>query len=189
MIKKNKINNNVSLFPMPVVLVGATVEGKVNFLTASWISRANSNPPMIVMALSISRHTKQGVLENKTFSINIPSADSVIKTDYCGSVSGKDIDKSKVFDVFYGELKTAPMIQECPINMECKLIQTIDLATHSLFVGEIVSAYSAEKFLSNGMPDVTKIKPFTLTMPDNKYWLVGECLETAWQIGKSYKGK
>ena len=64
----------------------------------------------------------------------------VKETDYCGLVSGKNVDKGEFFEVFYGELKTAPMIAECPINMECRLIQTVDFPRHDIFVGEIVAA-------------------------------------------------
>ena len=95
--------------PMPVVLVGAQVSGKANFMTVGWCTRANASPPMIVCGIGNHHYTAKGIAETKTFSVNIPSSDLLEKTDYCGIVSGAKTDKSKVFDVFYGSLKTAPM--------------------------------------------------------------------------------
>jgi flavin reductase (DIM6/NTAB) family NADH-FMN oxidoreductase RutF len=108
-------------------------------------------------------------------------------TDYVGLVSGKRVDKSNLFNIFYGELKNAPMIKECPLTMECKLVKTVEFPTNSFFVGEIVGAYSEERFLTEGLPDIKKIKPFLLTMPDNGYWSVGELIGRAWSDGKAVK--
>jgi flavin reductase (DIM6/NTAB) family NADH-FMN oxidoreductase RutF len=109
--------------------------------------------------------------------------------DYCGIASGKNTDKSGVFEVFYGDLKTAPMIKECPVNLECKLVQTIELPTHYLFIGEIVASYADEQFLSTGKPDMQKINPLLLTMPDNHYWLIGKEAGHAWSDGKKLMKK
>ncbi|MFX1298215.1 MAG: flavin reductase family protein, partial [Promethearchaeota archaeon] len=102
----------------PVVLVGANVNGKPNYMTIGYVGGVNTNPA-IIMISSAHHHTTKGILENGTFSINIPSSDQVIETDYCGVVSGRTIDKSEIFTTFYGELETAPMIKECPITCEC----------------------------------------------------------------------
>ena len=72
-------------------------------------------------------YTNSGIKEHRTFSVNVPTANQVKETDYCGMVSGRKKDKSKLFNTFYGELQTAPMIMECPVNMECELIQTLNL--------------------------------------------------------------
>jgi flavin reductase (DIM6/NTAB) family NADH-FMN oxidoreductase RutF len=108
-------------------------------------------------------------------------------TDYVGLVSGKRVDKSKLFAIFYGELKNAPMISECPLTIECKLSKTVELPTNSFFIGEIVGSYSEEQFLTNGAPDIKKVKPFLLTMPDNRYWSVGDNIGRAWSDGKSIR--
>jgi flavin reductase (DIM6/NTAB) family NADH-FMN oxidoreductase RutF len=96
--------------------------------------------------------------------------DMVAVTDYCGIVSGSKIDKSRLFDVFYGQLNAAPLITDCPLNIECQLVQTVDLPTNILFIGEIVNICSEEQYLQNGKPDVRKVRPFLLTMPDNRFW-------------------
>jgi flavin reductase (DIM6/NTAB) family NADH-FMN oxidoreductase RutF len=173
--------------PMPVMLVGAQVNGKANFMPLGWCSRANANPPMILCGIHRTHYTPEGIRDTKTFSLNIPSSDLVEKTDYCGLVSGKNADKSKVFDVFYGTLKTAPMIRQCPVTLECRLVQTVELPTNDLFIGEIVAAYANPAFLKDGKPDFEAIDPLLLTMPDNSYWKLGEYVGKAWGIGAKLK--
>jgi flavin reductase (DIM6/NTAB) family NADH-FMN oxidoreductase RutF len=120
--------------------------------------------------------------------VNFPTADMVEKTDYCGLVSGKKADKSQVFEVFYGELKTAPMIRECPLCIECRLADICELPANDLFIGEIVGAYSEEQYLTDGKPDIKKMNPMVLTMPDNRYWTVGGYAGKAWGEGKKRIG-
>jgi flavin reductase (DIM6/NTAB) family NADH-FMN oxidoreductase RutF len=112
----------------------------------------------------------------------------VRETDYCWLVSGEKIDKSGLFGVFYGELETAPMIKECTLNLECRLAETLEFPTNYFFMGEIIAAYSEESYLTQGKPDIKKMEPMLLTMPDNSYWTVGDYAGTAWKIGKSLKG-
>ncbi|MDH5202351.1 MAG: flavin reductase family protein [Nitrospirota bacterium] len=182
-MNKMNIGNNVFI-PMPVVLVGANVEGKANFMAVGWITRVNAQPPMMAIGINKSHYTPLGIQENKTFSINFPSIDMVEKTDYCGLVSGRKTDKSKIFKVFYGETKTAPMIEECPLCMECKVMGTVDLPSNNLFIGEIIRVYADEWCLTDGKPDFKKINPLLFTMPDNSYWAIGEFVAKAWYVGK-----
>ena len=85
-------------------------------------------------------------------------------------------------------MPNTPMAQDCPLCMECKLVQAVDLPSNTLFIGQIVGTYTEEKYLTDGKPDIIKINPFTLTMPDNLYWAVGQNAGKAWEIGKNYKG-
>jgi flavin reductase (DIM6/NTAB) family NADH-FMN oxidoreductase RutF len=180
---KEQIGKNFFI-PMPVVLVGTQVEGKANFMTVVWCARANANPPMIACGIANHHYTSQGITETKTFSVNIPSSDLMEKTDYCGLVSGAKTDKSQVFDVFYGSLKTAPMIRECPVTLECKLVHAIPLPTNTLYIGEIVGAYADGRVIKDGKPDFPEIDPLFLTMPDNRYWTLGKYAGDAWSAGK-----
>lgn len=173
--------------PMPVVLVGTQVKRKANFMTVGWCSRANANPPMISCGINKVHFTPQGIRENQTFSVNIPSLSLLEKTDYCGLVSGANIDKSEVFEVFYGLLKTAPMIRECPLTMECQLVQMLDLPTNTLFIGEIIGAYADGEVWIDKKPDFSVINPLLLTMPDNTYWTLGNAVGKAWSAGAGLK--
>ena len=183
-MKKIKIDANTYVYPTPVTLVGTKVEGRANFMAVGWVSRVNRNPPLIGIGVNRVHYTGKGIQETKTFSINFPSADMAEIADYCGIVSGKKVDKSNIFETFYGDLKTAPMIMESTLCMECKLFDIVELPTNHLFIGEIIACYTEEKYLTDGKLDIKKMNPLLLTMPDKSYWTVGEYAGKAWSIGK-----
>jgi len=185
-MEKIKIDSNAFVYPMPMTLVGAVVDGKPNFLAAAWVTRVNFKPPMIMVALG-EHYTNAGIDANGAFSVNVPDVALMEKTDYCGIVSGRKVDKSKLFDVFYGSLPAAPLIRECPLSMACRLHQAVKLPFDTLYIGDIVEVYTEERYLTDGKPDVQKINPFTLTMPDNRYWRLGGEAGKAWSAGKKLK--
>jgi flavin reductase (DIM6/NTAB) family NADH-FMN oxidoreductase RutF len=191
-MNKNKIKPGAYLLPMPVVLIGANVNGKPNFETLAYVGIVESKPPLISISSYESHYTNIGIKENGTFSVNTPSEDLVEKIDFCGIVSGKEKDKSKVFDVFYGDLKTAPMVSLSPLNLECKVIKSFKISElakikkgHEIFIGKVVNAYADEDYLTEGKPDITKLKTYSYSR--NNYWKVGEKLAPAFKIGKKYE--
>lgn len=186
-MSKVNLGANAYIYPMPVTLVGANVEGRANFLAVGWVMRVNMKPPLLAVALNKGHFTPRGIREHGTFSVNFPGADLMEKADYCGLVSGRRVDKSGLFRVFYGELETAPLIEECPLGLECRLYQVVELPAQDLFIGEIVAAHADEDCLTDGYPDILKINPMVLTMPDNNYWTVGERVGQAWHAGKKLK--
>jgi flavin reductase (DIM6/NTAB) family NADH-FMN oxidoreductase RutF len=181
---KIEIGSDRIYYPMPCSLVGANVAGKPNYLTVAWFSMVNPEPAYLAVAMNKAHYTNAGIKATGTFSVNIPSSDIAEKTDYCGMVSGRTFDKAAVFETFYGKLKTAPMIKECPFNVECRLLQTIALPAEELFIGEIVAAYCNEDCLTGDAPDMQKINPFVLIMPDKKYRGIGQEIGAAWEMGK-----
>lgn len=183
--KKIPIGRNVFICPMPVTIVGTRLNNRPNFLTVGWVTRVNVSPPMIAIGINKSNASADGILMHKAFSVNFPGTDLIEETDYCGLVSGRDKDKSRLFDIFYGDLKNAPMIKNCPITLECQLTDAIDLPTNYLFIGEIKGAYGDETCFTGGKPDVAEIKPLLLTMPDNSYWEIGKYLGRACKIGRN----
>ena len=176
------------LYPTPTVLVGAMVDGKPNYITIAHIGIVNHARPYLISLSSAKAHyTNAGIKENKAFSVNIPSENQVVETDYIGLVSGRNTDKSAMFDIFHGEVENAPMIRECPINMECRLYDIYDTPTHDLFIGEIVETYADESVLTEGKTDLAKLKPLLFDMSSIKYWSVGEVVADCWKIGKQLK--
>jgi flavin reductase (DIM6/NTAB) family NADH-FMN oxidoreductase RutF len=129
-------------------------------------------------------YTNEGIKANKTFSINIPSTKMVKETDYCGLVSGKDKNKADIFKTFYGKLKTAPMIEQCSINMECELIKTVDFPNHDIFIGKIIASHCDETVLTNGEVDFEKVQPILFIMNGRSYWTLGKKIAKAWDVGK-----
>jgi flavin reductase (DIM6/NTAB) family NADH-FMN oxidoreductase RutF len=111
----------------------------------------------------------------------------VKETDYCGLTSGKDKDKADLFKTFYGTLKTAPMIEECSVNMECELIKAVDFPNHDVFIGKIANTYCDETVLTDGEVDVKKVQPLMFVMNDRSYYALGEKIAKAWNIGKEIK--
>ena len=189
-MSKKKIGANTYLYPMPTTIVGADVNGRANFITIAYCGIAQHKPPMITVSLGKVHYTNEGIKQNKTFSVNTPSEEMVKVADYVGIKSGRVIDKSRLFGVFYGLLRTAPMIKEAPLNLECKLIKTLDFGgMGELFVGEIVEAYAREEILTMGLPDIKKIAPVLFSMHDNNYWKVGEHIGKAWEAGFEYEKK
>lgn len=173
--------------PMPMTLVGAMVEGRANFMAAAWVTRVGHKPPMIGVSINRRQLTGQGIRQTGTFSICLPGQDLLEKADYCGLVSGRTVDKAALFDVFHGELETAPMIRECPLCLEVRLSQVVELPNHAFFIGEIVAGWADGEALTDGRPDVDKYHPLILTMPDNRYHTLGQVVGDAWSVGKALK--
>ena len=187
MMPKQEIKSGCHLYPMPVVIVGANNAGRANFMTAAFCGMMNIKPPVVALGLALSHFTTGGIKENRTFSVNLPSTAMMKATDYCGLVSGHKVDKSELFKVFYGKLKTAPMIEECPLAMECKLMQSVDFGPDGAFFGEVVAVYCDDEYMDGEMPDMAKLDPLIFSMSDNSYWNIGKKLGAAWRVGKGYK--
>jgi flavin reductase (DIM6/NTAB) family NADH-FMN oxidoreductase RutF len=184
---KIKFGMKNCLYPNPMILVGVNYNGKPTYTTVSYCAIANRVPAMMMISLNKSHYISAGIKESDSFSINIPSADMIEKTDYCGLVSGKAVDKSELFNTFYGVLEDVPMIKECPINMELKIIHSLELeGTNQLIIGQVIESYSEEKYLTNDLPDLKKINPILLSMDESNYYNVGEVIGKAWSVGKSF---
>jgi flavin reductase (DIM6/NTAB) family NADH-FMN oxidoreductase RutF len=184
-MEKIKIEKNVFI-PMPMSILGVNFNGKENYMAVGWISRANANPPMFMLGIGNHHYTLKGIEENKEFSVNFPGEDLLIKTDYVGIYSGDKVDKSKVFKATYGELKNAPLIEECPLNFGCKLVDIIKLPTNSVVIGEIIEVFCKKEFYKGKNFNFNEMKAFFLTMPDNKYWSFGNQIGKAWSDGKNF---
>ena len=186
---KKEVKPGTFLYPMPLVIIGAKVEDKPNFMTIAWVSIVENSPPMISISASKSHYTNKGIKETGTFSVNTPSVEMVEATDYIGLKSGKDIDKSELFNVFYGELKT-PMISQAPLNLECEVVHTVDFdIKHEIFIGQIKKVWAEESIIENNIPDIEKINPIMFSMNDNRYWNLGGSIGKAWSIGRGFKKK
>ncbi len=180
------------IYPMPTLLVGANVNNRPNFMTVAWGGIANGEPPMISVAIRHTRYTLSGIKQNLTFSVNLPSADMVREVDYCGLTHGSEVNKAEVcrFKVFYGKLGNAPLIEQCPINLECKVAHILDLGSHSLVVGRIEETYISEDCLTQGKPDVNKIKPLSyIRAPGRRYQALGAVIAKAFSIGEEIKAR
>lgn len=183
-MSKIEIGTRVSPYMMPVAIVGSIVNDRPNFMTVAWYNRVGGTVNTWLVAIGRKQYTLEGIREHRTFSLNIPHVDLVTETDYCGIKSGRNVDKSKLFDVFYGKLKSAPMIQDCPLCIEFKVKDILEPETNVLVLGDVVAAYTEERYLTDGKLDPSKLKPFVFSQPDNRYWAIGEPIADAFRIGK-----
>jgi len=180
-LNKYVIEGNL-LSPLPVILVGANVHNKPNYLVIGYSCPFDFGK-YIFFSLSKTRYTSIGIHENMTFSVNIPSEDLVEKIKICGSKSGRDIDKSTLFDNFYGELKTTPMIRECPINIECEVHEILDYHHNEGIIGRVIKSYVNHQYRfeekSNFELNWRKIHPIIWTTGgDFNYYRLGERIKT-----------
>ena len=172
-VQKQEYEGNL-LSPLPIVLVGSNVNNRANYMVIGYIAPFDFGR-YIFFSLYKKRYTRIGIHENGTFSVNIPTIDILEETKICGSKSGKDIDKSTLFDNFYGKLKTAPMIKQCSINIECELTEFLDYEQNDGIVGRVVQSYVNPNCLTEGKLDMRKANPIIwATGGDFNYYRLGD---------------
>jgi flavin reductase (DIM6/NTAB) family NADH-FMN oxidoreductase RutF len=185
---KTKIGAIPYIYPIPITLVGANVHGKANFVTIGDLGLIGINPPVVSISSHAQHHTNQGILENGTFSVNFPTTAMLAETDYCGIVSGREADKAALFEIFYGELETAPLIAACPVNLECRVIQEFSIQHRQVFVGEVVQTHISEDFVSEvdgrkQIADLSQLDPIIYAL-DNRYYSIGEAIGVGYREGR-----
>ncbi len=177
------------LLPTPVVLLSVAGEGKKpNMITLAWVGVVCSQPPMISVAIRPSRHSHGLVNAAREFVVNIPRAGQVAKVDAAGVISGKDHDKFKElgFTAASASKVGAPLITECPVNIECVVRHQLLLGVHDLFIAEVVAVqYDEDVVDSRGRLKVAALDAFAYA--EGEYWSLGERLGSYGQAAKSLK--
>jgi flavin reductase (DIM6/NTAB) family NADH-FMN oxidoreductase RutF len=148
----NKIDfkGSVLLNPVPVVLVTSKNNtDKTNVFTVAWTGTINTKPPMLYISIRPERLSYEYIKESMEFVVNLPSSDLVKKVDYCGVRTGKKNDKitEMGFTLKEGHNVSTPYIDECPVNIECKVKNIIPLGTHDMFIAEVVASHVNEDLL------------------------------------------
>lgn len=172
-MSKLRLGPQTLLVPLPVTLVTAQLEGeKPNIITISWVGICNSVPPMIGVGIRENRHSYHLVKDSGEFVVNIPGDDTVSDADLCGNISGKDHDKFEKTDytAVPGDKVKAPLLKECPINMECIVRHTLKLGSHDFFVGEIVETHIDENCWQDNKLVVENVKPFAYMTKKRSYY-------------------
>lgn len=185
---KVSFDNLPYVYPIPIALLGANVRGKPNYETIGDLGLMGINPALVCISSHREHYTNAGILENGTFSLNFPTTAMLAVTDYCGIVSGRQVDKSFLFEHFYGALQTAPMITACPVNLECRVLQEFSIQHRQIFVAEVVCTYVEETFVDeqNGnkhIADLTVLDPILYAL-DNRYYSVGRPIGVGYTEGK-----
>lgn len=155
------------IFPRPVGLITSHSDSGDNIITLSWIGTVCSSPPIVAIGIRKNRFSYSMIKKSGEFVINIPGKNLVRESDFCGTRSGRDVDKFEKTWLTKEKAKmvSAVLIKECPINLECKLIEAIDLGSHTLFLGEVVGTHIDEKIMSDGKFDDEKFNPLVYLSP------------------------
>ncbi|MBQ8816629.1 MAG: flavin reductase family protein [Lachnospiraceae bacterium] len=140
------------LYPLPVVMISVCdKEGNSNIITVAWAGTVCTNPAMVSISVRPERHSYQMIKETGEFVINLTTKDLVYATDYCGVKSGRDIDKFKACGLtpIWGQYVKAPMIQESPVNIECRVCEVKELGSHHMFLAEVLAVHADEQYMND----------------------------------------
>lgn len=138
------------LYPLPVVMISlADKEGNSNIITVAWAGTICSDPAMVSISVRPERYSHKMLMESGEFVINLTTKDLAYATDYCGVKSGRDVDKFKEMKLtpIPASIVKAPMIEESPVNIECKVTEVKKLGTHDMFMAEVVAVHADEKYM------------------------------------------
>lgn len=183
-MKKN-IGAVVGLYPTPVTVVGTEFEGKVNWINICHIGIIGLDK--IMLSMNKVHYSNKGIKQNKTVSVNLVSSDMLVEADYVGLVSGNKVDKSNVFEYYFGALNGAPLIKKSPVSMECEVVDNYETETHDNFILKVVNTYVDENILtSDGKIDYEKVNPILFEMPQRTYLTTGKVIAKCWNEGKKY---
>lgn len=176
------------IYPVPIVLVGALVDGKPNYATVGDCAIMGIKPALVVVSLSETHNTTRGVLEHKTFSISIPQTKDLALVDHFGQVSGSDVDKSALVESVFGELRTAPMMAATPVALECQVLNEVTVEHRHLFIGAVVQAHVDEAFINEDgqIAPLNELDPILYAL-DNRYYRIGDPIGTGYEEGKRFE--
>lgn len=190
-MSKVKLGAVPLVYPIPIVLVGAMVDGVANFTEVGDCAVMGIQPALVTISLSATHHTTKGIDNEGVFSVNFPSTSMLSLTDYCGMVSGRDVDKGALFEVFQGEHTDAPMIEDCPVGLECRVLEVVQVKHRRLFVAEVVECYVSNEHVAtvdgkHKVADLSKLDPIIYAL-DNGYYSIGDAIGTGYQEGTLHR--
>lgn len=181
------------IYPVPAVMVtcGDSPEN-YNIITIAWTGTINSDPPMCYISVRKSRHSHDIIKRTGEFVINLTTADLAKATDWCGVRSGSKYDKFKEMNLtpVPATIVKAPMIDESPICIECKVTEIKELGTHDMFLAEVVAVNADDKFLNTetGAFDLSKANPIAYS--HGQYYSLGKRIgKFGWSVEKKKKKK
>ena len=176
------------LYPLPAVMVSAADrEGNPNLLTVAWTGTICSDPAMLYISVRPERYSYHMIKETGEFVVNLTTEKLAYATDWCGVRSGRDVDKWKEMKLTKGKaekLEYAPIIQESPVNIECKVTEVKELGSHHMFLAEVKAVQVDEKYMKkNGKFELNSTG--LLTYSHGEYLSLGTSLGTfGWSVRK-----
>lgn len=139
------------LAPVPAALVTCGTMEKTNVLTIGWTGIVCTRPPMTYISVRPERYSHDIIKESGEFVINLTTSAMCRETDFCGVKSGKDMDKLAAcgFHTVPAQKVSAPLIEECPLSLECRVTESKLLGSHTMFLAEIVGIDADEKYIDS----------------------------------------
>ena len=177
--KKVVWRSGTQLAPVPAGLGGCgdKQRWKYNLITVAWCGTVASDPPQLTISVRKERYSFAPIRETGEFTVNLPDAAMVAALDHCGVVSGRDVDKFALHQLTAvpGTRVAAPIVGESPLSMECKVINALDLGSHTMFVGEILAVQVSEELIdADGKFDVERAR--LVAYAHGHYFELGKCL-------------
>jgi flavin reductase (DIM6/NTAB) family NADH-FMN oxidoreductase RutF len=159
-MKKVTFKPGTMVYPVPAVMVscGSTADS-YNIITIAWTGIINSEPPMTYISVRKSRHSHGIIMRDREFVINLGTEKLAMKLDLCGVRSGRELDKfkSQGLTPIPATTVNCPMIQESPVNVECRVTQVLEFPSHDMFIAEIVAVSASEDYMNkNGKLDLER---------------------------------
>ena len=179
------------VYPLPAVMVScADKEGHNNIITVAWTGTVCTNPAMAYISVRPERHSYKMIRESGEFVINLTTEKLVYATDWCGVRSGRDYDKFKEMKLTASEAESldyAPIIEECPVNIECKVVEVKELGSHHMFLAEVKAVRVDESYMNeNGKFELNKTG--LLAYSHGEYFGLGKSIGTfGWSVKKPEK--
>lgn len=175
--KKRLLRAGNMLNPTPVVMVscGSTLE-EYNIITIAWTGTISSDPATCYISVRPTRHSYDIIKRNGCFVINLVNKELAPIADWCGVKSGKDYHKflETGLTPIHAQQVDAPMIEEAPVNIECKVTQIIPMGSHDMFIAEIVAVHAQES-LFNRKTDALELQRANLvTYSHGHYYDLGK---------------
>ena len=139
------------LYPLPAVLVGCgDADGNTNLLTVAWTGTVCTNPPMLYISVRPERYSYDLIRKSGEFTVNLTTEKLARATDYCGVRSGRDVDKWKETHLTSGKaskLQYAPIVEESPVNLECKVTEVKELGSHHMFLADVLAVHADPQYM------------------------------------------
>lgn len=179
------------IYPLPAVMVscGRTPE-EYNIITVAWVGTICTNPPMCYISVRPERHSYSIIKNNSDFVINLTTKDLAFATDWCGVNSGKDHHKFEEMNLTPGKssIVTAPIIEESPLCIECKVKEIVSLGSHDMFIADVVNVLADDKYLDPETGAFDMQKANLLAYSHGKYYELGDSIgKFGWSVKKKKK--
>lgn len=190
---KKRLGPKEWIFPMPTALVvGGTTQG-ADVMTAAWINIVSSTPPTLAVGIRSSRHTLELIRTTRAFTVNIPDTSLVAEADYCGTTTGRQTDKFATtgLTLVAGSAVEGAIIRECPFNLECALVNEVDVGSYVVVFGEILETHADEDVLDDAgeVIDLEALDPLVYCAGVREYRHVGPKVADAYEVGKKRFGE